>query len=402
MQILDLPVSQRAHAIPAPGTATMRGRADALRTSGRRIINLAAGELTIHTSDAIKRAAMAAIDRGCNRYTSPLGLPELRRRLAARVSLDCGVEYAAAEVAVTAGAKQALFNAAMLLLNPADEAIVPCPYWETFPSQVVLAGGIPVLVDTARSNYRLRLEDVERRLSPATKLLIVNTPNNPTGAVYDADCLYGLAELALDRGIWIVFDECYARLVRRGSAHYNIVSLCPAVKQQTVVVNSFSKSHALTGWRIGYVAGPARFVEAMGRLQGHTTSNANTISQHAVDAALDDGPDPFVVAVNQHLDAQLERILPIAREIEDVSHAPPDGAFYLYLNVSRKLGRRYHGRAIVNVDELTEELLSASGVAVVPGSSFGDLGSIRVSYAVDADDAVAGMQATRDFLNAMA
>lgn len=276
-----LSLSHRALILKAPGTSSMRSKANALKESGIKVINFAAGELSFDACADMKAGAIDAINGARNRYTPPIGLPQLRERLAQQVSQRCGVAYAANEVAVTAGAKQALYNAAMVLLNPGDEVIVPTPYWETSPTQILLAGATPVFVDTRAADYRLTCKAVEKALSPRTKMIVINTPNNPTGTVYQREELRKIAQLAYEHRLWVVFDECYRKLVRQPHQHHNIVSLFPALKNQTVLVDSFSKSQAVTGWRVGYACAPAEVIAAMHNLQGHTTSNPSSLAQYA-------------------------------------------------------------------------------------------------------------------------
>ena len=235
-------LADRTKKMTPSGTSRMRELANELKKSGVDIINFAAGELDGDASPLIKNAAKTAIDSGCNKYTPTLGMKELRESIAKQVSKRCGTPYGAEEVGVTAGAKQALYNAAMVLCNPGDEVIIPQPYWVTFPAQVELAGAKPVYVDTRQAAYKLSAHLVEEAITAATKVIIINSPNNPTGVVYNHASLLRIAELALKRKIWIVFDECYSELVRNGARHLNVVQLLGSVKEQTILVNSFSKS----------------------------------------------------------------------------------------------------------------------------------------------------------------
>ena len=375
-------LADRTHKITPPGTSKMRELANALKRSGIDVINFAAGELDGDASDAMKSGAKLAIDEGHNKYTPTLGMKDLRERIAAVVSKRCGTHYSADEIGVTAGAKQALYNAAMVLFNPGDEVIIPQPYWVTFPAQVEVAGAKPVFVDTAKTGYRLTPEDLERAVSPATKAIILNSPNNPTGTIYSSDALLRIAQIALQRQFWIIFDECYSELVREGATHRNIVQLEPKTKPLTILVNSFSKSHAVTGWRIGYACGPKHVISAMENFQGHTTSNPSTISQHAAAAALQHEDGSFIKKVNAVLEERLRIAMHIVGTMTDISCAPAEGAFYLFLNVERKFGKTYRGRAIDNVGTLCELMLSEANVAVVPGDAFGDPTGLRVSYAI--------------------
>jgi aspartate aminotransferase len=394
---LITPLAERARVITPPGTSKMRVIANELKEAGVQVINFAAGELDVDTSEVVKRAAKTAVDGGRNVYTPTVGLNSLRKRVAAHVSHHCGVEYRQPEVAITAGAKQALYNAAMVLFNPGDEVLIPQPYWVTFPRQVEIAGAKPVYIDTKPAGYKLLCADVERAVSSRTKAIIINSPHNPTGAIYVAEELEKIAKLAVKHNFWIVFDECYASLVRDDHAHANVVELFPQVKEQTVLVNSFSKSHALTGWRIGYVAAPEPVVKAMENLQGHTTSNPNSVSQYAVQAALEADHKSFIDNVNRQLQERLNAAKAIIAQMKDISVAPAEGAFYLFLSVEAKIGKAFRGQTIATADQLCELALSEVNVAVVSGSAFGDGSGIRVSYAIGREDVIEGLMRLKRF-----
>lgn len=385
-------LAERTRKITPPGTSKMRELANELRRSGVDVINFAAGELDGDASDLIKNAAKLAIDRGCNKYTPTLGMKQLRKGIAEQVSKRCGTEYTSDEIGVTAGAKQALYNAAMVLFNPGDEVIIPQPYWVTFPAQVEIAGAKPVFVDTKETGYKLTAESVEKATIADTKAVIINSPNNPTGAVYAPDVLLRIAQIAGERGVWIIFDECYLELVRKGGSHSNVVQLLEAVKTQTILVNSFSKSYAVTGWRIGYACGPKSVIDAMDNFQGHTTSNPCSISQFAAEAALQNNDGSFMKNVNSVLDERLRIAMLIVDSMKQVRCAPAEGAFYLFLNVEKMFGKSYLGRVINNVGTLCELLLSETHVAVVPGDAFGDPTGLRVSYAIGTKQVEEGLQ----------
>ena len=392
-------LADRTRKITPPGTSRIRELANELKRSGVDIINFAAGELDGDASDLIKNAAKAAIDKGCNKYTPTLGMKELRETR--QVSKRCGTPYGAEEVGVTAGAKQALYNAAMVLCNPGDEVIIPQPYWVTFPTQVELAGARPVYVDTRRADYKLSADLVEEAITAATKAIIINSPNNPTGAVYDPASLLRIAQMALERKIWIIFDECYSDLVRSGATHRNVVQLLQSVKEQTIVVNSFSKSYAVTGWRIGYAYGPKRVISAMENLQGHTTSNPCSISQFAAQAALENDDGKFIAGVNAVLEERLSLAKRIVDSMDEISCAPAEGAFYLFLNVEEKFGKRYQGRKVENVEMLCELILSEAKVAVVAGDAFGDPSGLRVSYAIGTRQVEEGLHRMKQLFDAI-
>ena len=384
-------LADRTRKITPPGTSRMRELANELKKSGIDVINFAAGELDGDASDLIKNAAKTAIDRGCNKYTPTLGKKELREGIARAVSKRCGTPYRSDEIAVTAGAKQALYNAAMVLCNSGDEVIIPQPYWVTFPTQVELAEARPVFVDTREAGYRLVAEDIERAATSATKAIIINSPNNPTGVVYDPEVLSRIAHFALEQKIWIIFDECYSELVRNGAAHRNVVQLLETIKTQTILVNSFSKSHAVTGWRIGYACGPKDVIGAMENLQGHTTSNPSSISQYAAEAALENDDGHFIKNVNAVLEERLHTAMVIVNSMKEISCAPAEGAFYLFLNVERKFGKSFRGRVIANIQILCELILSEANVAVVSGDAFGDRTGLRISYAIETKQVAEGL-----------
>lgn len=394
-----LSLSERALGLTAPGTSSMRSKANALKEQGIEVINFAAGELSFDACQFMQAGAIDAVKHAKNRYTPPIGLPALRERIAQVVSQRCGVAYSAAEVAVTAGAKQALYNAAMVLLNPGDEVVLVRPYWETLPTQIQLAGAIPVFVDTQDDSYRLTCEAVEKALTARTAMIVINTPNNPTGTVYEREQLLGIAQLAFDRQLWVVFDECYRKLVRQPFEHHNIVSLFPALKNQTVLVDSFSKSQAVTGWRVGYACAPAKVIAAMHNLQGHTTSNPSSLSQYGALNALNVDASDFNREVNTFLDKQLVAACTCLGYVDGITCAPPEGAFYLFIDVSRKLGHQYLGTPIRDVDHLAELLLSEAHIAVVPGSACGDPNSIRISYAVAREELIEGLTRFEQFMN---
>jgi aspartate aminotransferase len=375
-------LADRTQILEPPSTSRMRELANELRAAGSDVINFAAGELDGDASELIKQAAKRAIDSGCNKYTPTLGMKQLRKGIADHVSRRCGIRYEWDEIAVTAGAKQALYDAAMVLLNPGDEVVIPRPYWMTLPAQVALAGAKPVFVDTRETGYRLTAEGVERVMTAATKAVIINSPNNPTGVVYDRDALLRIAEMALERGFWMIFDECYSELVRQGARHSNVVQLLPDSRAQTIIVNSFSKSHAVTGWRIGYACGPKDVISAMENLQAHTTSNPCSISQYAALAVLQNDDDRFMKGVNAVLEDRLRMAKLIIDSMPEISCAPAEGAFYLFLNIEKKLGKSYKGRRIRSVEALSELILSEAKVAVVSGAAFGDASGLRVSYAI--------------------
>ncbi|MBI6954538.1 MULTISPECIES: aminotransferase class I/II-fold pyridoxal phosphate-dependent enzyme [unclassified Pseudomonas] len=396
-------LSQRSARISAPGTSSMRSKANALRDAGIKVINFAAGELSSDAAPDMRHGAIAAVHEQWNRYTPPLGNPRLRQALASSVSQRLGVDYRADEIAVSSGAKQALFNSAMVLFDPGDEVIIPRPYWETFPTQVELAGACPVFVDTKGDNHSLRGAAVKAAVSPRSKAIIINTPNNPTGVVYAPRELIAIGELALEHKLWVIFDECYRSLLRNGQQHHNLVALLPELKASTIIIDSFSKSQAVTGWRLGYACAPKAVVAAMHNLQAHTTSNPSSLAQYAALNALDgDGARQFGAEVNAQLDRQLAIATALLGKLETIRFSPPQGAFYLYLDITRLLGKRYQGEAIRDASHLCELLLTEARIALVPGCSNGDPCAVRLSYSVSPQDLEEGLGRFTDFIATLA
>ncbi len=395
-------LSERTTQIKGSQTSGMRNRAKRLAEQGVAVVNFAAGELDLDTSSAIKRDTKLAVDAGRNQYTETMGIAELRKELAARVSTKTGVAYAAEEIGVTAGAKQGLFNAAMVLFQPGDEVIIPSPYWVTFPAQVVLAGATPVFLPTEQSDFQIDPDALANLVTPKTRGILINTPHNPTGAVYDKARLQKVAALALEKNLVIVFDECYESLVYAPAEHHNIVRLAPELKARTVLVNSFSKTYCITGWRVGYVAAPAPIIKAMSDLQGHTTSNPCNLAQFAALAALDPANDGFLENIRTVLGERRERALAIACQIPNAGCSVPGGAFYLFLNVGWFLGKKYKGKLVPDVDALAETLLEEAHVAVVPGTGFGSAHHVRISYAVSTKHVEEGMRRIQRFLEQVA
>lgn len=396
-------LSARAGRIGAPGTSSMRSKANALRDAGIKVINFAAGELATDAAPDMRSGAIAAVHEQWNRYTPPLGNPRLRQALANSVSQRLGVSYGADEIAVSSGAKQALFNSAMVLLNPGDEVLIPRPYWETFPTQVELAGATPVFIDTRADHYSLRSAAVKAALSPRSKAIIINTPNNPTGVVYSPQDLLAIGELALERKLWIIFDECYRGLLRGSQQHHNIVSLLPELKDSAIIIDSFSKSQAVTGWRLGYACAPKAVVTAMHNLQAHTTSNPSSLAQYAALTALDgEASLRFAADINAQLDRQLATATALLGQLEGIRFAPPQGAFYLYLDIGDLLGKRYQGQPLRDASHLCELLLTEARIALVPGCSNGDPRAVRLSYSVSEDDLAEGLGRFATFIASLA
>ncbi|UVK50325.1 aminotransferase class I/II-fold pyridoxal phosphate-dependent enzyme (plasmid) [Mesorhizobium sp. AR02] len=392
-------LAQRTTLLKSSGTAAARAAAKAAADAGMEIVDLAAGEIWSELAPTIRQGAIEAINKSVNRYTDSVGTTELREALARKVSRDTGQIWKAEEIAVTAGAKQALFNTAMVLLDPGDEVIIPAPYWTTFPVQVLIAGGKPIFVDTRSNGYVPRIEDIEAAITERSRAIVVNTPNNPTGSVYDTQTLTAIAQLAIARDLLIIFDECYADFVHGEEAHQPIVSLVPEVRSRTLIVNAFSKSLALTGWRIGYLAGPKEVIDAVKALQSHTTSNPNVVAQHAVLAHLQRSDGSYEAGLRAQLASARQIGLSVLSSLTRVPIPKAQGGFYFYLDISALVRPARQEDGIRSPDEIVSALLTDAGVAAVSGSAFGDPMGLRLSYGIPTSQLVSGLARLTKLLN---
>lgn len=395
-------LAQRTRLFGTSGTAAARVAAQAAAASGKEVIDLTCGEIWADLAPTIRAGAIEAIERGANRYTDTIGLADLRDALAQKVAADTGTAWSAEEIAVTAGAKQALFNAAMVLLDAGDEVIIPSPYWSTFPAQVLIAGGKPVFVNSRDNGYVPRVTDIEAAITPATRAIIVNTPSNPTGAVFDRATLAGIAKLALARDLWVIFDECYAAFAHEPHVHTHIVSVAPELRSRTLIVNAFSKQLALTGWRIGYLAGPKEVIKAVRALQSHTTSNPNIIAQHAVLDHLRNTDGAYERELRNRVALARRRGLDILAELKDVPLPAAQGGFYFYLDLAELLDARTGQEEIRNADDVVASLLAQAAVATVSGTAFGDRTGLRLSYGAPLEQLEQGLHRIVAALNSYA
>lgn len=374
-------------------------KADQLRATGEEIIDLSVEEICSDLSPVVRDGAIAAIDHNVNRYTDTIGLMKLRHALARKVSAETAQPWSADEIAVTNGARHALLNVAMSILNPGDEVLIPAPHWTTFPTQVALAGGRPMLLETRHNNYVPQLTDLATAITSKTKAIVVNTPNNPTGAVYDRDTLAGIAQLAIERDLWIVFDECYKAFTHAPHAHQPIVSVAPQARDRTLIVNSFSSSLALSGWRIGYLAGPKSVISAVKALQSLMTSNVNIIAQHALLYYLERGDLYFQMQLERQVATARALGLSVLSNLALVPRPPAEGGIYFYLDLT-ELRRKANtkGREI-DADDVANTLLMKARVSAASGAVFGDPSGIRLSYGIDLAQLNEGLRRLTEILN---
>ena len=389
-----------SESIHPSGTSMAQIAALSVNLDTSRVIDFTIGELGLPPSERLTRAAITALEKGASRYTDTLGHPALRKILATEYSDQTGQEWSVDEVALTAGAKPGLYFLGQLLLDPGDEVIIPRPHWQTFPTQIRLAGGNPVLVDHDPSG-QLNIPAIMAAITGRTRAIIINTPNNPTGIVYTEDGLRQIAEIALSHDLWIIFDQCYRDFTHGEHVHHNIVKVVPAVRQRTIIIDSFSKRLAVAGWRLGFVAAPRQVIAKIRAYQSHITSCPNVVAQQAVLAYLEAGGDDFVDLARRHVGDNRASGLSILSALKNVPAAPAQGGFYFYLNVAKLLGGSYGNRHLATVDDISALLLAEARIATVPGTAFSDPQSIRICYSGRSADLATGLQRSIATLNAI-
>lgn len=395
---MALTISEKCRNIHPSVTLAIDARAKQLRAMGLDVIGFGAGEPDFDTPHYIKSAARDALDAGMTKYTPVAGTVELRTEIQQKLLHDNGLDYELADIIVSSGAKQCLFNALSAILNPGDEVLLPSPCWVSYPEMVRMAGGVPVMVKGDEANGFLVDADALRpHVTERTKALILNSPNNPSGSVCSRALLEGIAALAVEKQFYVISDEIYEKLIYDGEAHVSIASLGDEIRAQTIVVNGVSKSYAMTGWRIGYAAGPKAVIRAMTAFQSHSTSNPNSIAQHAAAVALTNG-EKFMHDSLVEFDARRRLMHQLISEIPGLSAALPKGAFYMMLNISALIGKSLNGRAIRGSDDFAEMLLESQKVAVVPARAFGDDRYVRLSYATSRDKITLGLARIAEFV----
>ncbi|MCP2369892.1 aspartate aminotransferase [Agromyces terreus] len=395
-------LSARIAAIAESATLKVDAKAKALQAEGRPVISYAAGEPDFATPEHIVEAALAAVHEPRNhRYTPAPGLPEMREAIAAKTLRDSGLEVSPGQVVVTNGGKQAVYQAFQVLLDAGDEVLVPTPYWTTYPEAIKLAGGVQVDVFAGSDQgYLVTVEQLEAARTERTKVLLFVSPSNPTGAVYSPEQTRAIGEWALEHGIWVVTDEIYQNLTYAGldtevgaapPRALSIVEAVPELANQTILVNGVAKTYAMTGWRLGWMVGPADVIKGAANLQSHLTSNVSNISQRAAIAALN-GPQDAVEEMRRAFDRRRRLIVSELSKIDGLTVPVPEGAFYVYPDVTGLLGRTWGGVTPTNSLELADLILDQAEVAAVPGEAFGPSGFLRFSYALGDAPLLEGVQ----------
>ena len=394
------PLSRRISAISESATMAVDARAKALKAAGEPVIGFGAGEPDFVTPAHIVEAAVAACrDAANHRYTPAGGLPALKEALADKTERDSAWRPEASEILVTNGGKHAVYNACATVIDPGDEVLLPAPYWTTYPESIALAGGVPVVLTTdTASGFRVTVEQLEAARTESTKALMFVSPSNPTGAVYPADEIAAIGRWAVEHGIWVITDEIYEHLVYDGHEHHSIRALVPEIADTCLVVNGVAKTYAMTGWRVGWLLGPAHAIRAATNLQSHATSNVSNVSQRAALAAVSGGLED-VAMMRKSFDRRRRRMVEMLRSIDGVELMTPQGAFYAFPDLTAFLGRTIAGNTPETTVDLAALILDEARVAIVPGEAFGAPGYARLSFALGDDDLGEGITRIADLLN---
>jgi len=377
-------LSDRIQKVKPSATLAITAKAAELRAAGRDIISLSVGEPDFETPKAAREAGIAAINAGFTRYTAVPGIPELRQAIAEKFRKDNGLDYEADDILVSTGGKQCIYNLLQAMINPGDEVIIPAPYWVSYPDMVLLAEGVPVTVPcTAEAGFKLTAEQLEAAITPKTKLLIVNSPSNPTGMAYSAEDLASLGEVIRRHPhVAVATDDMYEKILFDGKQFATFAQVNPDLKERTITLNGTSKAYCMTGWRIGYCAGPRHLIKAMAKVQGQSTSNPSSISQKAALAALT-GPTDELEEMVRTYETRRTWLVDALNAIPGVSCIKPDGAFYVFPSFAGWVGKTApNGAELADDIAICAWLLESAGVALVPGTEFGSPGQIRISYAV--------------------
>jgi aspartate/methionine/tyrosine aminotransferase len=393
-------VSKRIAAIAESATLAVDGKAKALKAAGRPVIGFGAGEPDFPTPDYIVNAAIEAAKLPANhRYTPTPGLPELRDAIVKKTKRDSNYEITADQVLVTNGGKQSVYQAFASILDPGDEVLLPSPYWTTYPECIKLAGGIPVEVFADESqNYLVSVAQLEKALTPKTKVLLFCSPSNPTGSVYSPSQVKEIGQWAYQKGLWVVTDEIYEHLLYDGAKSPSICVAVPELADRTIIINGVAKTYAMTGWRVGWMIGPKDLIKAATNLQSHLSSNVSNVSQRAAIAALN-GDLSAVHKMGEAFDRRRKLIVKLLNEIPGVSCPTPTGAFYVYPSVKGVLGKTIRGKSPKTSAELATLILDEVEVAAVPGEAFGPSGFLRFSYALGDEDIVEGIGRVKKLLS---
>ncbi|MEK7712795.1 MAG: pyridoxal phosphate-dependent aminotransferase [Nitrospirota bacterium] len=394
-------LSERAKNIKPSPTLAIDAKAKAMKAAGADVVNFGVGEPDFDTPENIKEAAIKAIRDGFTKYTPVGGIDPLKDAIIEKFRKDNGLEYSREDVIVSCGAKHSLYNIAQALYGNGDEVIIPAPYWVSYPDQVILNDAAPVFVKTyEKDKFVLKADALKSHITKKTKAIILNSPSNPTGLTYDRKTLEDIASIALEHNLYVISDEIYEKLTYDGFAHTSIASLGNEIKNRTLIVNGLSKAYAMTGWRIGYTAGPKDIIKAMTNIQSQSTSNPTSIAQKAAVEALT-GPQDFIKTMLAEFDKRRKYLVSELNSIPGISCLTPTGAFYAFPNTSKLYGKRADGKKISSSSELALHLLEKANVALVPGDAFGNDNHIRLSYATSMENLGKGVKRIREAVSGL-
>jgi len=381
--------------ISPSATIAVADKANELKKRGIDIISFAQGEPNFDTPKNIKDAANKAMEEGFTKYTTVSGINELKEAICVKLRRDNHIDYQPSEIIVSNGAKQALFNAFMTICDQGDKVLLPAPCYVSFTEQIKLAGATPVFVPTKEeNNFRVTLEDIKNNFHSEIKVFLLNSPNNPSGAMIKKEDLVQIAEFLIEKGVWVITDEIYENLIYGDNKHISIASLNQKIKEHTITVNGVSKSYAMTGWRVGYAAGPKDVISAMTKFQGHATGNINSIAQKASIEALE-GPQEVIESMRMEYDERRDYMVRELNSIKGISCNNPDGAFYVFPNISKIYGKRYKGNAINTEMDVVNYILDEAHVAVVPGKAFEYPDHVRFTFAISMESIKKGLERIR-------
>ncbi|MBN1070232.1 pyridoxal phosphate-dependent aminotransferase [Clostridium botulinum] len=392
-------LSKKAENINPSITLEITAKAKALKNEGIDVVSFGAGEPDFNTPQNIINAAIKAMEEGKTKYTPAGGILELKEVICKKFKKDNNLEYKTNQITISTGAKQCLANVFMAILNPGDEVLIPVPYWVSYPELVKLADGVPVFVETVKeNNYKYTIEDLEKCVTNKTKAILLNSPNNPTGTIYHEEELKEIASFAKKHDMFIVSDEIYEKLIYDNEEHISIASLSEDAYKRTIVINGVSKTYAMTGWRLGYVAADEKVTKLMTSIQSHMTSNVNSITQYAAIEAIS-GPEEELGKMVKEFENRRNFMLDKLSKINELSVLRPNGAFYIMVNIEKYLNTTFKGNSITNSVEFSKVLLEEEKVAVIPGSGFGLENYIRLSYATSMDIIEKGIDRLSIFLS---
>ena len=395
-------IASRMSAIAPSLTLAISAKAKAMKAAGENVVSFGVGEPDFNTPAHIIEAAKVALDAGQTKYTPSSGLMPLRKAICEKFKKDNGLEYEPSQIIVSNGAKHSIFNACYAILDEGDEVIIPEPYWLTYPEVVKVCGGVPKYLSCKKENkYKFSAEELKAAITPKTKMLIFNSPSNPTGAVYNEAETRAIAAVCEEAGIFVLADEIYEKLCYNGVKPFSIAKCSEKMKDLTITVNGVSKTYAMTGWRIGYLAAPKDVAKAIDSFQSHATSNACSISQYATIEALN-APEAEIQAMVDVFDKRRAKLLDLIAGIDGVQAVEPDGAFYVMLVVDGLYGKSYQGKKLTNSIEFADALLESEKVATIPGISFGADDCLRLSYSLSEADIEEGLKRIKRFVEALA